>query len=97
MKGIIVHHASLPNDLRIATEKILRYSNPKIIVATSTLAQGVNIGVSTVIIAHYRMTRDVITNGEFHNIIGRAGRSFIDVEGRVLFAIDGTREIANGK
>ena len=90
LKGIIVHHASLPNDLRIATEKILRYSNPKIIVATSTLAQGVNIGVSTVIIAHYRMTRDVITNGEFNNIIGRAGRSFIDVEGKVLFAIDGT-------
>lgn len=92
LKGIIIHHASLPNDLRIATEKLLRYSNPKIIIATNTLAQGVNIGVSTVIIAHYRMTRELITNGEFNNIIGRAGRSFIDVEGKILFAIDGTQE-----
>lgn len=90
-KGIIIHHASLPNDLRIATEKILRYSNPKIIIATSTLAQGVNIGVSTVIIAHYRISSELITNGEFYNIIGRAGRSFIDIEGKVLFAIDGTQ------
>lgn len=92
LKGIILHHASLPNDLRIATEKLLRYSNPKIIIATNTLAQGVNIGVSTVIIAHYRLGRELITNGEFNNIIGRAGRSFVDVEGKILFAIDGTQK-----
>ncbi|KUF28630.1 DEAD/DEAH box helicase [Lysinibacillus sp. F5] len=97
LKGIIVHHASLPNDLRIATEKILRYSNPKIIIATSTLAQGVNIGVSTVIIGHYRVTKDLISNGEFNNIIGRAGRSFVDVEGKVLFAIDANQSTKKNK
>src|SRR5690606_35741715 len=62
-KGIIIHHASLPNDLRMATEKLLRNSNPKIIIATSTLGQGVNIGVSTIIIGHYRPAKNLISKG----------------------------------
>ncbi|WP_166669612.1 DEAD/DEAH box helicase [Paenisporosarcina antarctica] len=90
-KGIIIHHASLPNDLRMATERLLRNSNPKIIIATSTLGQGVNIGVSTILIGHYRPAKNLISKGEFNNIIGRAGRSYTDIEGKVLFAIDGSQ------
>lgn len=90
-KGIIIHHASLPNDLRIATERLIRNSNPKIIITTSTLGQGVNIGVSTIIIGHYRPAQNLISKGEFNNIIGRAGRSYIDIEGKVLFAIDASQ------
>lgn len=87
-KGIIIHHASLPNNVRIATERLLRNSNPKIIIATSTLAQGVNIGVSTIIIGNYYPAQYPISKSEFNNIIGRAGRSFIDIEGKILFPID---------
>lgn len=87
-KGVIIHHGSLPNDLRIITEKLLRKSNPKIIIATSTLAQGVNIGVSTIIIGHYFASNNPITKSQFNNIIGRAGRSYVDIDAKILFAID---------
>jgi superfamily II RNA helicase len=70
----------------------MRQSNPKIIIATTTLAQGVNLGVSSVIIADIWLGKPgnskKLPLGKFWNIVGRAGRAFVDSEGKVLFAID---------
>jgi hypothetical protein len=90
--GILCHHSGLAIEVRLSLEKLMRNGNPKIIVATSTLGQGVNIGVSTVIFANvwYNET-EKIRNSEFWNIAGRAGRSFVDREGKILFLVDASR------
>ena len=65
---------------------------PKVIIATTTLAQGVNVGVSSVIVATPYISKETIDKRDFWNICGRAGRAFVDGEGKILYAIDDTRE-----
>jgi hypothetical protein len=73
----------------MAIENLMRASAPKIIIATLTLGQGVNIGISTVIIARPSIGENHdIDKRDFWNICGRAGRAFVDGEGKILYAID---------
>lgn len=91
-KGIMCHSNKLPTETRLCMERLLRKGKAKFIVSTSTLAQGVNLGVSTVIIANVFIDKKPISNKDFWNIVGRAGRAFIDTEGKILYVIDGTAE-----
>jgi hypothetical protein len=91
--GILCHQRKLPNNVKLSLERLMRQSNPKIIISTTTLAQGVNLGVSSVIIANIWFDYpggNGLSQSIFWNIVGRAGRAFIDSEGKVLFAIDQT-------
>ncbi len=89
-KGIICHSGMLPDNLRFSMERLLRKgkNRAKYIVATSTLAQGVNIGVTSVIFASvdYSYHRP-INKRDFWNVAGRAGRAFCDTEGRILYYV----------
>jgi len=89
--GVICHSNHLTPQVRFAIEHLMRALPPRIIIATTTLAQGVNIGVSSVIIATPYIDQNRIEKRDFWNICGRAGRAFIDGEGKVLYAIDHTR------
>lgn len=92
--GIFCHHGKLSAEVRILLEKMMREEKPKAIVATTTLGQGVNIGITTVIFADvFRFNqqsnqREKIDSKDFWNIAGRAGRAFVDIEGKILFGID---------
>jgi len=55
----------------------------------------VNIGISSVIVATTSIGQSKISKRDFWNICGRAGRAFVDGEGKVLFAIDATRSAWN--
>jgi hypothetical protein len=90
--GVICHSNGLPSQVRIAVEKLMAARSPRVIVATTTLGQGVNIGISSVIISTTWIGETQITKRDFWNICGRAGRAFVDGEGKVLFAIDATRK-----
>ncbi len=95
-EGIGVHHAGLPDAVRKAVEADCRAGSLPVIVATTTLAQGVNLPVKTVII--HSTTRYVeddddgsssmedINPRELWNIIGRAGRATRETEGHVVIA-----------
>jgi hypothetical protein len=88
-KGVICHNNKLPTLVRIAIERLMRSKAPTIIIATTTLGQGVNIGISTVIVAHpYYGQNKPLNCRDFWNICGRAGRAYSDSEGRILYAID---------
>lgn len=90
--GVICHSNKLPPQVRIALERLIAKQPPRIIVATTTLGQGVNIGITSVIIATTFIGAKLqISKRDFWNICGRAGRAFVDGEGKVLFAIDATR------
>lgn len=89
--GILCHHGKLSTEVRSLLERIMRDEKPRVIVSTSTLGQGVNIGISTVIFADVFMNHQnesKIDSKDFWNIAGRAGRAFVDIEGKILYAVD---------
>lgn len=89
--GILCHYGKLSTEVRNLLEKIMREEKVRVIVSTSTLGQGVNIGISTVIFADVFMNHQSgskIDSKDFWNIAGRAGRAFVDIEGKILFGID---------
>lgn len=91
-KGVICHNNRLPTLVRIAMERLMRSKPPLIIIASSTLGQGVNVGISSIIVSTPYYDQNCISNRDFWNICGRAGRAFSDVEGKILYAIDTTEK-----
>lgn len=89
--GILCHYGKLPNEVKNLLEKIMREEKPKVIVSTTTLGQGINIGISTVIFSDVFMNHQdetKIDSKDFWNIAGRTGRAFTDIEGKILYGID---------
>lgn len=86
--GVAVHHGGVPDAVKKAIERDFRERNFQVIVATSTLAQGVNLPIKTVII-HSSSRHDGDTNirlmaREYWNIAGRAGRAGEETEGVIV-------------
>lgn len=73
--GIGVHHAGLSEDTRTIIEWLTERSKLQVLVATTTIAQGVNFPVSGVVLAshQYPYGQDMPPE-DFWNIAGRAGR-----------------------
>lgn len=73
--GIGVHHAGLSEDTRTLVEWLTEQGQLKVLVATTTIAQGVNFPVSGVVFAshQYPYGQDMPPE-DFWNIAGRAGR-----------------------
>lgn len=91
-KGILCHSSKLKTDVRRYMERLLRKGKARFIYATNTLAQGVNLGVSTVIVLNVVIGRNTfLSTNDFWNMAGRAGRSYIDTEGKILFVCDFTK------
>ncbi|MGT2460351.1 DEAD/DEAH box helicase (plasmid) [Cupriavidus basilensis] len=87
--GIICHSNRLTSQVRMATEQLMRSHSPRLIIATRTLGQGVNVGVSSVIVANTLIDKSKrLEKLDFWNICGRAGRAFVDGEGKILVAIN---------
>lgn len=91
-KGLLCHGAQLEMDVRRYMERLLRKNKARFIYCTNTLAQGVNLGVSTVIVNGTFNGESFLSKRDFWNMAGRAGRSFIDTEGKVLLVCDRTKE-----
>lgn len=83
--GVAYHHAGLSNEARWLIEGLIRRRQIKVICGTTTLAQGVNFPISTVIVESLDKGNDVLTYADFWNIAGRAGRTLIDPVGIVGF------------
>ena len=73
--GIGVHHAGLPDEVRSLVEWLFEKDELSFLVATTTIAQGVNFPVSGVVMAshQYPYGQDMPPE-DFWNIAGRAGR-----------------------
>lgn len=90
-KGVAYHHAALPVDIQIEIENAVRSREIDIVCATTTLAEGVNLPVRTVVIAergYYDGTAYVplIDAAALLNAAGRAGRAGRETEGWVIVA-----------
>lgn len=83
--GVAVHHGALPTPYRREVERLLRDGVLKITISSPTLAQGLNLSAKALVFHSLFRNRKLIDISEFRNVIGRAGRAFVDVEGLVLY------------
>ena len=83
--GVALHHGALPTAYRKEVERLLRDNVLKVTISSPTLAQGLNLSATAVIMHSLHRNREMIEVSEFKNVIGRAGRAYVDVEGMVLF------------
>ncbi|MFM2579819.1 DEAD/DEAH box helicase [Vibrio fortis] len=83
--GVLPHSSNIPNGLRIAIEWAMEHSKGKCVVCTSTLAQGVNLPIKYLVISGTFQGQKRISTRDFHNLIGRAGRSGQYTEGSIIF------------
>ena len=90
--GFAVHYGPLSDVVRNAVETDFRQRKYRILVATNTLAQGVNLPIKTVIVhwpwrsldqeGEQRLER--ISARDYWNIAGRAGRAGKETEGLII-------------
>jgi len=76
-KGVVIHHGSIPLEVRFLIEDFIRDGYAKVCFATSTLAQGVNMPFDILWLENNRILGENIQDKSlaFKNLIGRAGRS----------------------
>lgn len=83
--GIFAHHGNTPQGIRLAVEHAMRQHLIRLIVCTSTLAQGVNLPIRYLLVTSSMQGRESIKARDFHNLMGRAGRAGMYGEGTVIF------------
>jgi DEAD/DEAH box helicase/Helicase conserved C-terminal domain len=82
--GVAIHHGALPTPFRKEVERLLRDGVLKVTISSPTLAQGLNLSATTLIFHGLMRNREQIDVAEFRNVVGRAGRAYVDVQGLVL-------------
>ena len=82
LRGVGLHYAELPRSTKNAVERLFRQRRLKVVIATSTLALGINMPCKTVVMAG---DEPHLSSQEYHQMIGRAGRRTYDNRGNVLF------------
>ncbi len=88
-RGVAYHHAALPVDIQAEIEDGVRSGAIDVVCATTTLTEGINLPVRTVIVSE----RGYYDGAEYHTFIdaaglmnaaGRAGRAGRETEGWVI-------------
>ncbi|MGM5030064.1 DEAD/DEAH box helicase [Tardiphaga sp. 862_B3_N4_1] len=83
-RGIVVHHGKMPGLLARRLKTVIDRGYVRVIIATSTLSEGVNIPVNFLLIPSVFRSNTEMTLQEFSNLIGRAGRPGVATEGSAL-------------
>ena len=86
--GFAYHHAKLPRDVRYEIELAFRERRVQVLATTTTLAEGVNLPASNLVVADTGIPfvdYGGLSQEKFLNIVGRAGRAMLETEGMVVF------------
>lgn len=89
--GAIVHHGDIPQEVREVLERLLRQDAVKFVICTSTLAEGVNLPIRTLVLYSVERvlpggTRQPMLARDIKNLVGRAGRAGSNTKGLVICA-----------
>ena len=91
-KGVAFHHAALPVDIQAEIEDAVRSGHIRVLVATSTLIEGVNLPFKTVIVGRRGYINpagervESIDAAGLLNAVGQAGRAGRETEGWMILA-----------
>ncbi len=88
-RGVAFHHARLPAAVQRVLELALERGWIKVMFATGTLREGLNTPATNVILAGDTIPgeggeRIQVSQADFENLAGRAGRPFREAEGRAI-------------
>ena len=88
LRGISAHHAGMIPAFREVVEQCFTRGLLSIVFATETLALGINMPARTVVLERFTKYSDEgkrrINATEFAQLVGRAGRRGLDIEGHVV-------------
>lgn len=88
--GLAYHNGALPQDVREYIEDYYRKKKIRLLVSNSTLAEGVNLPIRTLVVyylAHYNFDKnrpELVDSTEIRNILGRVGRAGREKYGLVI-------------
>lgn len=95
-KGFVIHDGNVPRALRVHLEELIREGILLVVVATTTLAQGVNLPVKTILVHSLSNwiddQRKQLSARDFWNLCGRAGRAMCETEGYVYILAEPQEE-----
>ncbi|NHN41910.1 DEAD/DEAH box helicase [Halorubellus sp. JP-L1] len=90
--GVAFHHAGLASEQRQVVERAFRDRDLKVIVATPTLAAGVNVPARRVVVRDHERWNgsemEPLSVLEVHQMFGRAGRPHLDPYGEAVVVAD---------
>lgn len=89
--GVVLHHGDMPQETREVLEGLLRDHRIQLVICTSTLAEGVNLPIRSLVL--YSVQRRVgsgrpenMLARDIKNLVGRAGRAGANTKGLVICA-----------
>ncbi len=86
--GFLFHHGDLPQFIREQIEKYVRSESVKFLICTTTLAEGVNLPIKTLVISNARRFNgeklESLPKRDLKNLIGRAGRAGKETKGTII-------------
>lgn len=87
--GIGIHNGKLPSQIRKSVEQDYKKNKLQMVICTNTIGQGINFPIKNLIIhsVSYGYGFSDLTNKDFWNIVGRAGRAEKETEGQILYVI----------
>lgn len=91
LRGIALHHGKMPGMMARRLKRLIDASLVRVVIATSTLSEGVNIPVNYLLIPSVCRGPSRFTLQEFTNLIGRAGRPGVAAEGHALIVLEERR------
>ncbi|MET8893546.1 DEAD/DEAH box helicase [Streptomyces albogriseolus] len=96
-KGVAYHHAGLPTPILRQIERLSANRAIRIVCATTTVAEGADLPFRAVVIPHlnFPSTSGRLDRGLYLNIIGRAGRANVAVEGMVFILDSDAKTLRN--
>jgi DNA polymerase theta len=86
--GVAFHHANLAEETRSLIELAFKAGSISIIVATSTLATGVNLPAGRVIVKGLNIGRDLLSVITYRQMCGRAGRAGQALSGESYLVVE---------
>ncbi len=88
--GFLYHHGDLPQFVRELIETMVRSEKVKLLICTTTLAEGVNLPIKTLVISSARRFDErrgylmPLEKRDLKNLIGRAGRAGKETKGTII-------------
>lgn len=74
-KGVMYHHGSIPDTIRLYLENLFSSSKEmRFLVCNSTLLEGVNLPIEKLFVYDFTKGRSYLTSSQFKNLVGRVNR-----------------------
>jgi hypothetical protein len=95
--GVAVHHGAMPRAFLSEIEELISQRKVRLTIASPTLAQGIDLSASVLVFRSIYRGRSVIPPDEYANVVGRAGRAFVDLDGITIYPIFERGNAARGR